>query len=82
MQLSVEITLYPLQDDYLPIIKACIAKINSFDGLDVNTVPTATIVVGEYGAVMAMLTDVIAWSYTTYGKCVFVTKFLPGYEAK
>ncbi len=82
MQLSVEITLYPLQDDYLPIIKACIDKINSFDGLNVNTVPTATIVIGEYQKVMAMLNEVIAWSYEQYGKCVFVTKFLPGYEAK
>lgn len=82
MKLSVEITLYPLQDDYLPIIKACIEKINSFEGLDINTVPTATIVVGEYQDVMSMLNDVIAWSFEQFGKCVFVAKFLPGYEAK
>jgi uncharacterized protein YqgV (UPF0045/DUF77 family) len=82
MKLSVEITLYPLQDDYLPTIKACIDKINSFAGLDVNTVPTATIVVGEYADVMAMLNEVVAWSFETYGKCVFVAKFLPGYEAR
>lgn len=82
MQLSVEITLYPLQDNYLPTIKACIEKINSFEGLNVNTVPTATIVVGEYSKVMDMLNNVVAWSFKEYGKCVFVAKFLPGYEAK
>lgn len=82
MQLSVELTLYPLQDNYLHIIKACIDKINSYKELNINTVPTATIVVGEYSQVMSMINDVIAWSYEEYGKCVFVAKFLPGYEAK
>lgn len=82
MQLSIEITMYPLQDNYLPAIKGCIEKINSFDELEITTVPTATIVIGEYSRVMTMLNDVIAWSCENYGKCVFVTKFLPGYEAK
>jgi len=82
MKLSVELTLYPLQDDYLPIIKACIKKINSFDNIEVNTVPTATIVVGEYDDVMLMVKETIAWSYEQFGKCVFVAKFLPGYEAR
>lgn len=81
MKLSVELTLYPLQDDYLPIIKSCIEKINSFEGISVNTVPTATIVVGEYSTVMSMLNELIAWSFEQHGKCVFVAKFLPGYEA-
>lgn len=82
MKLSVELTLYPLQDNYLDIIRACIAKINSYENLSINTVPTATIVVGDYKDVMHMLNEVIAWSYEQYGKCVFVAKFLPGYEAR
>lgn len=82
MQLSIELTLYPLQDDYLPIIQATIKKLNSYDNIEVNTFPTATILIGEYQATMNALSDCIAWSYTEYGKCVFVAKFLPGYEAK
>jgi len=82
MKLSAELTLYPLQDNYLPIIKSCIEKIHSYDNLDINTVPTATIVVGEYQDVMTMINEVVAWSYSEFGKCVFVAKFLPGYEAK
>ncbi|VUD51820.1 hypothetical protein TDB9533_01505 [Thalassocella blandensis] len=82
MKLSVELTLYPLQDNYIDIIRACIEKIHSFEGLSINTFPTATIVVGDYDNVMKMLNDVIAWSYTEFGKCVFIAKFLPGYEAR
>ncbi len=82
MQLSVELTLYPLQDHYLEFIKAVIEKLNTYDNVEVSTFPTATILIGEYGVVMAALTDVIAWSYEGYGKCVFVAKFLPDYEAR
>ncbi|MFT7559820.1 MAG: hypothetical protein ACI93R_001735 [Flavobacteriales bacterium] len=82
MQLSVELTLYPLQDHYLDIIKAVIEKLNTYDNVEVSTFPTATILIGEYGVVMTALTDVIAWSYEEYGKCAFVAKFLPAYEAR
>jgi len=81
MKLSIELTLYPLQDEYLPIIKDTIDKLNSYSDISVNTFPTATILVGEYASVMSALNDVIAWSYNRHGKCVFVAKFLPGYEA-
>lgn len=82
MQLSVELTLYPLQDNYLDNIKAIIAKLNQYSDIDVNTFPTATIIIGEYNRVMQVLSDAMAWSYNNYGKCVFVAKFLPDYEAK
>lgn len=82
MKLSVELTLYPLQDDYLINIKAVIARLNTYQGLTVNTFPTATILLGDYGDVMFAVNDVVAWSYEHYGKCVFIAKFLPGYEAK
>lgn len=82
MQLSIELTLYPLQDNYLPIIIATIEKLNSFSEVEVNTFPTATILIGEYKTTMAALSETIAWSYDNYGKCVFVAKFLPGYEAR
>lgn len=81
MQLSVELTLYPLQDEYLDIIRQVIAKLNAFENIEINTFPTATILVGEYDKVMSALNETIAWSYNTFGKCVFVAKFLPGYEA-
>ncbi|MFT5082665.1 MAG: hypothetical protein ACI9Y1_000692 [Lentisphaeria bacterium] len=81
MKLSAELTLYPLQDHYLDIIVATIEKLNTYPGVYVNTVPTATILVGDYEHVMFAVVDVIKWSFDEFGKCVFVAKFLPGYEA-
>ncbi|WNO10172.1 YkoF family thiamine/hydroxymethylpyrimidine-binding protein [Teredinibacter sp. KSP-S5-2] len=81
MQLSAEITLYPLQEDYLTAIKATIEKINTFSGLKIQTFPTATIIMGEYQQVMSAIQETVRWSYENYGKCVFIVKYLPDYEA-
>lgn len=82
MLLSVELTVYPMQKDHLQIIKAVIEKLHQFKQLDVETFPTATILIGDHGAVMAALDETISWSYETYGNCVFIAKFLPGYKAQ
>lgn len=81
MQLSAEITLYPLQEEYLTAIKATIEKINTFSDLKIKTFPTATIVMGEYQKVMSAIQETVRWSYENYGKCVFIVKYLPDYEA-
>jgi uncharacterized protein YqgV (UPF0045/DUF77 family) len=81
MRITVEISMYPLRDDYIPPIDAFIAKLHEFTGLVVTTDATATQLTGNYDVVMAALTSAIAWSYATAGKAVFVTKFIPGYEA-
>jgi len=76
------LTLYPLQDNYLDIIRQVIVKLNEYVNIDVQTFPTATILIGDYNTVMDALKDAIAWSYENFGKCVFVAKFLPDYEAR
>jgi len=50
--------------------------------LRVQTTATATMIVGEYQAVMKVLTEMFAWSHEKLGKAVFVTKFIPGFEAE
>lgn len=80
MMLSVELTMYPFNGDYIPPIKAFIEKVNSIDGLKVQTFPTATIIMGEYDRVMDSLKMLLKWSYETQGKAVFVAKFLPNSE--
>ena len=77
---TVEISMYPIRDDYLPPIDAVIEKLNSFDDLRVATFTTATTIIGEYGAVMAALQETIAWSFEAFGTSVFVTKIIPGYD--
>ncbi len=80
MTLSVELTMYPFNGDYIPPIKAFIEKVNTIDNLEVKTFPTATIIMGEYDHVMDSLKVLFKWSYETQGKAVFVAKFLPNTE--
>jgi uncharacterized protein YqgV (UPF0045/DUF77 family) len=80
MKLTVEISMYPFDQDYIPLIKGFIAELNKYDGLEVSTSATSTMVHGEYDHLMDSLKEMIAWSYKTHGRAVFVTKFIPGHE--
>ncbi len=80
MILTVEISMYPLQQNYIALITDFIAKLNTYSGLRIVTTPTATMVVGEYDVVMKTLTEMLQWSYQTHGKAVFITKFIPDYN--
>lgn len=80
MILTVEISMYPLQEDYKAPILAFIEKLHTRKGLRINTTATATTVIGEYETVMLALTELLLWSYQEHGKAVYVTKFIPGYD--
>ncbi|WP_317932589.1 YkoF family thiamine/hydroxymethylpyrimidine-binding protein [Halioxenophilus sp. WMMB6] len=77
MQISVELTMYPFNGDYIPPIKGFIEKLNTITGLTTQTFPTATIMMGDYDLVMDSLKMLLRWSQETHGKAVFVAKFLP-----
>lgn len=81
MKLSVEISMYPFNENYIPPIKGFIDWLNQQDGIKIQTVPTSTLITGDYDRVMDLLRDGLKYSYETYGKAVFVTKFLPNHEA-
>jgi uncharacterized protein YqgV (UPF0045/DUF77 family) len=81
MILSAEITMYPLQDDYRPKIKAFIDQLAVASSLRRETFPTCTVLSGDHEELMALLSAMMKWSHETLGKAVFVVKFLPGYEA-
>jgi uncharacterized protein YqgV (UPF0045/DUF77 family) len=55
MQISVEISYYPLVDDYLNVIKSYVERINEFKNLEIKTSKLSTLIVGEYGDVMQLL---------------------------
>jgi len=79
MILSVEISMYPFVEDYKRPIQGFIDKLNTVDGLQVQTTATATLVTGDFDLLMNTLGELLRWSYETYGKAVYVTKFLPGF---
>jgi len=76
MELSVEISKYPLADDYIPAIKDFIDRLNNIDGLSVVGNTMSTQVFGDYDLVMDTLKSEIKRSYETYGKAIFVCKFI------
>jgi uncharacterized protein YqgV (UPF0045/DUF77 family) len=82
MKLTVEISMYPLAANYLEPIRAFIAQLNSYEGIQVSTYPTATVLVGDHDVVMEAFRHALRWSQETFGMCVFVSKFITGYEAE
>ena len=78
MQLSVEISKYPLHNDYIPFIKDFIERLNKIDQLKVVTNGMSTQIFGDYDLVMQTLQDAMKHSFNEYGKIVFVCKFISG----
>ena len=44
MQVTIDISMYPNREDFIPPIESFIKKINKFDNLKVTTFPTSTVV--------------------------------------
>ena len=76
MELSVEISKYPLADDYIPAIKDFIDRLHAIEGLSVVVNTMSTQVFGDYDLVMDSLKEEIRRSYEQFGKVVFVCKFI------
>jgi uncharacterized protein YqgV (UPF0045/DUF77 family) len=76
MQLSVEISKYPLADDYIPAIKDFIERLHATAGLSVVGNTMSTQVFGDYDLVMDTLKEEIRRSYEQFGKAIFVCKFI------
>ena len=43
MQVTIDISMYPNREDFIPPIDGFIEKINQFDNLKVTTFPTCTV---------------------------------------
>ncbi|WP_125720946.1 hypothetical protein [Pseudoalteromonas rubra] len=78
MQLSVEISKYPLHSDYIPFIKDFIERLNQHPQLKVLTNTMSTQVFGEYELLMSTLSAEMKHSFEQFGKIVFVCKFISG----
>jgi uncharacterized protein YqgV (UPF0045/DUF77 family) len=78
MRSAVEISMYPLAGDYLPLIQGFIDRLNTFPDLVVRTNSLSTQVWGDLDRVMAIIAQEIKRSATTGPQLVFVMKILPG----
>ncbi|MEQ5834118.1 YkoF family thiamine/hydroxymethylpyrimidine-binding protein [Marinobacter mangrovi] len=77
MYLSVQISHYPLQDEYKASIKEVIQRLKN-SGLEVHANRMSTQVFGEFDEVMKVLSETMKWSFETHGKAVFTANFLEG----
>ena len=78
MRSAVEISMYPLTGDYLPLIQAFIDRLNTHPDMTVRTNALSTQVWGPLDRVLAMLAAEIERAATGAPQLVFVMKVLPG----
>lgn len=80
MDIGVEISLYPLDADYIPPIKAFIERLNADRRLKVLTSSMSTQIFGRYEDVFAALARELRPAFESKGKAVFVMKVLGPYD--
>jgi uncharacterized protein YqgV (UPF0045/DUF77 family) len=79
MKVSVEISLYPLTDNYLNQIQAFIDRLHAYPSLSIRVDETATIVSGERSEVWKILEKETANSWDQEAnQSVFVMKWFKG----
>jgi uncharacterized protein YqgV (UPF0045/DUF77 family) len=78
MRTAVEISLYPLDADYIPPIKAFIERLNTYAELQVTTNPMSTQIAGEHSRLFDILARETAITFGEQGRKVFVMKVLGG----
>ena len=76
MDIGVEISLYPLADEFIPPIADFIKRLNTHVGLRVVTNSMSTQVFGEYRKVFEVLATECRTTFEAAGKAVFVMKVL------
>jgi len=81
MQVTIDVSMYPNREEFIPPIDGFIDRINQFDHLKITTFPTSTVVQGEYDHAMQAVQKTIADCYTEFNMAVYVMKVIPGYEA-
>jgi len=76
MEISAEISNYPLTDEYLGYIKGFIDRLHNVEGLSVVGNTMSTQIFGNYDLVMDTLKTEIKASWEEFGTSIFVVKFI------
>lgn len=76
MKTSVDMSLYPLNEDYIPAIKEFIERVGAYENIAITRNDLSTQLFGEYDTIMDILKVEIRRSWETHGKGIFVVKFL------
>jgi len=76
MQVAVDISLYPLDANYIPPIKDVIERFNRYERIEVWTNAMSTQLLGEYSEVMSALEQEIGTTFEQLPKAVFTIRIL------
>jgi len=76
MKITVDISMYPLDSNYVPAIKAFIRALREHDGLEIVTNQLSTQIRGEFNNVTTTLNHCMRESMLGNHKVVFVTRYL------
>ena len=77
MKLTAEMSLYPLHEDYIPIIQGFIDSVRAHSDLEVVSNAMSTQICGDYDKVFNVVSNALATSTRAFGKQVLVVKFIP-----
>jgi len=76
MLVAVDISLYPLDENFIPPIKNVIERLGKHPGVEIEYNRMSTQIRGEYDVVMPALTAEIRTTFTDVPKAVFAIKIL------
>jgi uncharacterized protein YqgV (UPF0045/DUF77 family) len=76
MEATIEISMYPLNQDYEPHIIAFINELKAYESFKVRVNETSTHLFGDFDEIFDALKSEIKKSYAKHQKTVFVMKVL------
>lgn len=76
MQVAVDISLYPLDENFIPPIKDIIDRLGQHDGVEVERNRMSTQIRGDFDVVIPVLTREIRTTFDDVPKAVFTIKIL------
>ena len=76
MKITVDISMYPLDSNYVPPIKTFIRALRGCEGLEIVTNQLSTQICGEFNAVTSALNHCMRETMLSNRKVVFVTRYL------
>lgn len=76
MNITAELSFYPLNDNCIAQIKAYIEALNRYDSLEIRTHALSTEIFGDYDTVMQAIADTTKKSFEADSGVVLVAKYL------
>lgn len=76
MEITVDISMYPLADEYIEPIKAFISRLAKRDGIRAEFGALSTTISGEYSVIMNLLNGELKQAFEDAPNSVFVLKIV------